>query len=45
MSGPREYLPDTTKGITKPEDLSKSKIVFRNRNYKHYTGPSCQRRC
>lgn len=45
MSGPGEYLPDPTQGITRPEDLPQPKVVRRSRNYKHYPCPRCQRRC
>jgi hypothetical protein len=45
MSGPGEYLPDATQGITRPEDLPQPKIVVRSRNYKHYPCPRCERRC
>ena len=38
MSGPGEYLPDPTEGITKPEDLPQPKVVLRSRNYEHYSG-------
>jgi len=45
MSGPGEYLPDPTEGITRPEDLPQPKIVKRSRNYKHYPCPRCDSRC
>ena len=45
MSGPGEYLPDPTEGITKPEDLAQPKVVLRSRNYEHYSGPRCHHRC
>ena len=45
MSGPGEYLPDPTEGITRPEDLPQPKVVKRSRNYKHYSCPRCQHRC
>jgi hypothetical protein len=45
MSGPGEYLPDPTEGITKPEDLPQPKVVLRSRNYKHYPCPRCHPRC
>ena len=41
MSGPGEYLPDPTEGITKPEDLPQPKVVLRSRNYEHYSCPRC----
>jgi len=45
MSGPGEYLPDPTEGITRPEDLPKPKVVLRSRNYKHYPCPDGHRPC
>src|ERR687892_684838 len=42
MSGPGEYLPDPTEGITKPEDLPQPKVVLRSRNYEHYS-PECRK--
>lgn len=45
MSGPGEYLPDPTEGITRLEDLPQPKVVRRSRNYKHYSCPRCHRRC
>jgi hypothetical protein len=45
MSGPGEYLPDPTEGITRPEDLPQPKVILRSRNYKNYPCPRCQRRC
>jgi hypothetical protein len=45
MSGPGEYLPDPTEGITKPEDLPQPKVVLRSRNYEHYSCPRCHHRC
>ena len=45
MSGPGEYLPDPTEGITRPENLPQPKVVLRSRNYKHYCCPDCQHRC
>ena len=45
MSGPGEYLPDPTEGITKPEDLPQAKIVPRSRNFRHRPCPHCGQRC
>jgi hypothetical protein len=45
MSGPGEYLPDPTEGITKVEDLPKAKTVRRSRNFKHRPCPRCEKRC
>lgn len=35
MSGPGQYLPDPTAGMTNPRDLPQAKIVRRSRNFKH----------
>jgi hypothetical protein len=32
-SGPGQYLPDPTEGITKPEDLPQAKIARRSSNF------------
>ena len=45
MSGPGEYLPDATEGITKVEELPQPKVVLRSRNYKHYPCPYCDQGC
>ena len=45
MSGPGEYLPDPTEGITNPEDLPKAKIISRSRNYKNRPCPRCGKCC
>jgi hypothetical protein len=45
VSGPGEYLPDPTEGITKPEDLPQAKVVPRSRNYRHRPCPRCGKRC
>jgi hypothetical protein len=45
MSGPGQYLPDSSEGITKPEDLPKSKIVRRSRNFPQRPCPVCGRSC
>ena len=45
MSGPGEYLPDPTEGITCPEDLPKAKIVCRSRNFAHRPCPECGQSC
>ena len=45
MSGPGQYLPDPTQGITRPEDLPQLKVILRSRNYKHYPCPRCDQRC
>lgn len=41
MSGPGEYLPDATEGITRVEDLPKPKIVKRSRDYRRQPCPRC----
>jgi hypothetical protein len=45
MSGPGQYLPDPTEGITRPEDLPKAKVVRRSRNYPHLPCPCCGKSC
>ena len=34
MTGPGEYVSDSTEGITRVEDLPKAKVIKRSRNYK-----------
>lgn len=41
MSGPGEYVPDVTEGITRVEDLPPAKIEQRSRNYKRRSCPYC----
>ena len=41
MSGPGEYLPDATEGITDPRDLPKPKVIQRSRDYPKRPCPSC----
>jgi hypothetical protein len=41
MSGPGEYFPDPTEGITNPEDLPKPKIIDRKRSFKRRRCPRC----
>lgn len=41
MSGPGEYVPDITEGITRVEDLPPAKIEKRSRNYKRRSCPYC----
>lgn len=43
--GPGQYLPDSTVGITRPEDLPPAKIVRRSRNHKNRPCPHCGRSC
>ena len=45
MSGPGEYVPDPTEGITNPEDLPQPQVVVRSRNSAHCACPRCHRRC
>jgi hypothetical protein len=41
VSGPGQYLPDPTEGITHPHDLPEAKIVRRSRNFKQRPCPRC----
>ena len=45
MSGPGQYFPDATEGITRPEDLPKAKIVRRGRDYPHLPCPRRGKSC
>ena len=45
MSGPGEYIPDRTEGISRVEDLPKAKLVGRSRNYSRRPCPQCDRSC
>jgi hypothetical protein len=45
VSGPGQYLPDATEGITRPHDLPKAKTVRRSRNYSHLPCPCCGKSC
>ena len=45
MSGPGQYLPDPTEGITKPENLPQAKLVRRTRNFTHRPCPRCGKSC
>ena len=45
MSGPGEYVADSTEGITRVEDLPKPKVVQRSRNYLRRPCPRCGRSC
>ena len=45
VSGPGQYLPDSTEGITRPEDLPKARIVQRSRNFSLHACPWCEHRC
>jgi hypothetical protein len=41
MPGPGEYRPDPTEGINRVEDLPKTKIRLRSRNYRRRPCPRC----
>ena len=41
MTGPGQYTPDVTEGITRVEDLPQPKIVRRTRNYPRRACPRC----
>jgi len=43
MTSPGEYLPDSTEGITRVEDLPKPKIAKRKRSRKRRPCPRCRR--
>ena len=43
MTGPGQYTPDPTEGITHLEDLPEPKILHRSRNFKRRKGPWCGR--
>jgi hypothetical protein len=42
---PGEYVPDSTEGITRVEDLPKSLVYQRSRSYRRRPCPSCRRSC
>ena len=41
MTGPGQYLPDSTEGITRVEDLPKPQSIRRSRNYPRRRCPRC----
>jgi hypothetical protein len=41
MIGPGEYVPDTTEGITRPEDLPPPRVLRRRRVYRTRPCPRC----
>ena len=43
--GPGKYVPDTTEGITRVEDLPKPILERRSRNYRRRRCPTCGRSC
>jgi len=45
VSGPGQYVPDPTAGITDPNDLPRAKIVRRSRNFTHLPCPQCGKSC
>lgn len=45
MSGPGQYLPDSTEGIIRPEDLPKPKIIQRSRNFRLRPCSRCGKSC
>jgi len=45
MPGPGEYVPDSTEGITRVDDLPKPKLVRRSRVYEHRCCPQCGKSC
>lgn len=45
MSGPGQYVPDPTAGITDPNDLPRAKIVRRSRNFTPLPCPQCGKSC
>jgi hypothetical protein len=44
MSGPGEYVPDSTEGITRVEDLPQPKVERRSRNFPAQRCPGCGHR-
>lgn len=45
VSGPGQYLPDPTEGITQHADLPPAKVVRRSRNFTHRPCPHCGKSC
>jgi len=45
VSGPGQYLPDPTEGVSRPEDLPKAKVVRRSRNFRRRRCPICNKSC
>jgi hypothetical protein len=43
--GPGEYLPDSTEGVTRVEDLPRPLVRHRSRNYRRRCCPHCGRSC
>ena len=45
MFGPGQYLPDSTEGILRPEDLPQATIIRRSRNFQRDRCPRCGKPC
>jgi hypothetical protein len=45
VSGPGQYVPDPTAGVSDPKDLPQAKIVRRSRNFKRFPCPPCGKSC
>ena len=45
MSGPGQYLPDSSEGISCLEDLPEPKIIRRSRNFRQRPCPHCGKAC
>jgi hypothetical protein len=45
VSGPGQYFPDPTAGITNPSELPQAKVVRRSRNFQQLPCPQCGRSC
>jgi hypothetical protein len=43
--GPGEYVPDSTEGITRVEDLPQPLLIHRSRDYRRRPCPRCRRSC
>jgi hypothetical protein len=43
--GPGEYVPDSTEGITRVEDLPQPLLIHRSRDYRRRPCPHCHRSC
>ena len=41
MPGPGQYRPDPTEGITRIDDLPRTKVACRSRNYRRRPCPRC----
>jgi hypothetical protein len=45
VSGPGQYVPDATEGITDPKDLPQAKIIRRSHSFAHRPCPRCGKSC